>query len=397
MKSLLLLLLAMLPFAPIRAQSIMAAGKSGGRLTLFPGDAAVFELKEVKASLPCAVTPSRTELGFDFVFHAGQSVHIRMRDLAGEGNVLVTIFRVVPEDSPDKPVYFEQKWRVPPLSENASGAVALDSSFTVGEGNYEVDWLLRDNSERVCSAFWKISARMPIKGGPIVVGLPRGAVAAAGSEASIERDSSKADPAQRPPVTILLNLGPDFAGGASISQAQSEALLAILRSILRDPRIGDVSITAFNLEHRQVIFEQENIRQLDFSALKTAMNALTLGTVAANQLAEKNAEAQFLVRLAAERLARRPSDSLIFVGPKTVEESGLNRELLQQLGAARSPVFYLTYLPLPQANPWPDLIGSTVRRLRGREFSISRPSDLVSAWSKIVLELGTTSWHAPER
>ena len=40
-------------------------------------------------------------------------------------------------------------------------AVSLEGAFTVGTGNYIVDWLMRDGLERVCSAHWKISIRLP--------------------------------------------------------------------------------------------------------------------------------------------------------------------------------------------------------------------------------------------
>jgi hypothetical protein len=390
------LLLGLLPCALLHSQSVIA-GVESGAVRLFPSDSAVFDLGEVKTSLPCTITPARVELGFDLVFHVGHTARLRLRDLAGDGNVLTSIFRVSPAANPGKPVYFEQMWRVPALPENAAGAVALESSFAVGDGDYQVDWLLRDNNERVCSAFWRISARLPIKDGHIAAGLPAGAVTAAGSDSGIEQAASGTSSTQRPSVTVLLNVGPDVTGGAAISQAQSDALLAMLRGILREPRIGDISVTAFNLEQRQVIFEQENIRQLNVPSLKRAIGALALGTVAVDQLAEKNAEAQFLVQLAAEKLKRRPSDVLIFVGPKTVDESSMNRELLQQLGDSRSPVFYLTYLPSPGLHPWRDLIGSAVHHLRGREFSISRPTDLVSAWSKIMSQLDAGSWPTPER
>ncbi len=395
MKRIAILLLALLPTGPLPAQSVMAGMESGG-VRLLPWDAAVFELRELKTSLPCAVTPARTELGFDLVFHAGQTARLRLRDLTGDGSVLTSIFRVVPEADPEKPVYFQQKWRVPPIPENAAGATALDSSFIVGEGDYRVDWLLRDSSERVCSAFWRISAR-PIKEGQIAAGLRPGAVAAAGSDSYGEQEVARNDPAQRLSVTVLLNVAPEVAGGASISRAESEALLAILQGILREPRIREISITAFNLEQRQVIFEQENIRQVNFASLRKAMNALTLGTVSVSQLAEKDGEAKFLIRLAAEKTERKRADALIFIGPKTPGETDMPRDVLKQLGDPRCPVFYLTYRPDPDSNPWRGLIGSAVRQWRGREFNISRPADLVSAWSKIMFHLGTNSWRAPER
>jgi hypothetical protein len=71
-------------------------------------------------------------------------------------------------------------------------------------------------------------------------------------------------------------------------------------------------------------------------------------------------------------------------------DAAMTRDLLKQLGEARFPAFYLTYTPSPETNPWSDLIGSAVRYWRGREFSISQPLDLVSAWSKIMSQLAAS-------
>ena len=163
MTRLAILILLLLPYALLRAQAVMAGIDSGDGVRLFPGDAAVLELREVKTWLSCAVTPARTELGFDLVFHAGHTAHVKLHDLEGEGNVLTSVFRVTPLGNPDKPIYFEQKWRVPRIPEDAGGTVALDSSRT--------------------------------------------------------------DPAQPLSVMVLLNVGLQFAGGAGISQPESDALL----------------------------------------------------------------------------------------------------------------------------------------------------------------------------
>jgi hypothetical protein len=38
----------------------------------------------------------------------------------------------------------------------------------------------------------------------------------------------------------------------------------------------------------------------------------------------------------------------------------------------------------PTVNPWRDAIGTTVKYLKGAEFTISRPRDLFFAWSEIM-------------
>jgi hypothetical protein len=381
------LLAALLSSSPLRAQAIMPSLETPGGVRLFPGDAEALDVREVKASLPCAVTPTAAELGFDFVFHAGYTVRIRLRDLAGNGTLLTNIFRVTSDSNPDSPVYFEQKWRVPNLREDSEGAAALEGSFSIGEGDYQVDWLIRDREERVCSAFWRVSARMPVRAREISAGLQPGSVSSREIDPFLEQEAARADPRQRLSVSVLLNAGPRTPGAASVSPAESEAVLAMLRGVFREPRIDNISVTAFNLDQRQIIFEQENIRQLNQAGLTKAIASVTLGTVSLTQLAEKDAEARFLVELA-ERSARRRPDAVIFVGARAADGAGMARDLLRQLGDPRCPVFYLNYVPTPDTIPWTDLIGSAVRHWRGREFNISKPLDLASAWSKIMSQLG---------
>jgi hypothetical protein len=382
------LLAALLSSSALRAQAIIASLESPGGVRLFPGDAEALDVREVKASLPCAVTPTVAELGFDFAFHAGYTVRIRLRDLAGNGTVLTNIFRVTSDSNPDSPVYFEQKWRVPNLREDSEGAAALEGSFSIGEGDYQVDWLIRDREERVCSAFWRVSARMPVRAREISAGLQPGSVSSREIDPYLQQEASRADPRPRLSVSVLLNVGPRTPGAASVSAAESEAVLAMLRGIFREPRIDNISVTAFNLDQRQVIFEQENIRQLNHAGLAKAIASLPLGVVSLAQLAEKDAEARFLVQLAAERAERNRPDALIFVGARAADGAGMARDLLRQLGDPRCPVFYLNFVPTPDTISWTDLIGSAVRHWRGREFNISKPLDLASAWSKIMSQLG---------
>ena len=44
-----------------------------------------------------------------------------------------------------------------------SGDATLGGIFDLGEGNYHVDWLMRDRSERVCSFYWDSEATLPPK------------------------------------------------------------------------------------------------------------------------------------------------------------------------------------------------------------------------------------------
>ena len=65
-------------------------------------------------------------------------------------------------------------------------------------------------------------------------------------------------------------------------------------------------------------------------------------------------------------------------------EDGLPQETLKQIGELNYPVFYMNYNLNPQVNPWRDAIGSTVKYLKGMEYTISRPRDLFFSWTDII-------------
>jgi hypothetical protein len=102
------------------AAGILVAGHSpaqtllpGGMFRLFTSDGAVLESQDSRKDLPCVVTPTKPSLGFDLKFHSGYEVSIPLRELAGDGNQLTMIFRVIPEAHPDEPVFLSQRMSVP--------------------------------------------------------------------------------------------------------------------------------------------------------------------------------------------------------------------------------------------------------------------------------------------
>ncbi len=381
-----ILLPALLCSVALRGQVVMESLRPGGTGRLFPSDATVLEAREPRTSLPCTVKPKGPELDFDFTFRFTYEVTLSLRDLADAGDHLTGIFRVT-SDGKEGPVYFEQKVRVPPVQENAEGVAAYEGGFLLGEGDYQVDWLVRDTRERVCAAFWRISARPPAKERWLGASLAPGEVRSITDVSVLDREDPDRSTRQPLSVAVLLNVGPQ-AGATTTAPGDSRALLSILRGIAMDPRIDSLSVTAFNLQTRQVILRQENVRRVDFADLNEAIDSLRPGTISVSELAEENGEAKFLVGLAGEQFKRQHTDALILVGPTAGREAVMTRDLSNQLGETTGAIFYLNYNTAPAANPWRDLIGSAVKYWKGREFIISKPLDLVSAWSKIMSQLG---------
>jgi hypothetical protein len=184
-------------------------------------------------------------------------------------------------------------------------------------------------------------------------------------------------------IRLLVHAGSNTRG-APLSLSQKDALLSMIRGIAREPRIGSFSVVAFNVDQSQVIFRQESVRQIDFTALDRAIGSWQSDTVAVNQLAATYAGTRFFVELAGEEAMPSCADALIFVGPRLDDATGLTVEMLRRLGTPRCPVFYLRYNPAWKSDRGQDLIRSAVKHWQGYLFHIRKPVDLLAAWPKIM-------------
>src|SRR3954452_7205428 len=128
------------------AQTLLSS--DGGPVHLVGSDLAVLEAQEVRKEITCTVTPDKPTLGFDLRYHAGFNITVPLKELAGSENALTILFRVTPLDHPSEPTYFIQRYTVPNVPDDASGDALLQGSLDLGEGNYHVDWLMRDRQQR---------------------------------------------------------------------------------------------------------------------------------------------------------------------------------------------------------------------------------------------------------
>jgi hypothetical protein len=350
---------------------------------------AVLEAGELRKDLPCEVTPIKAILGFDLRFHSGFDVSVPLRDLAGSENLLTILFRVIPANHKDDPVYFIQRVRVPRIEETAAGDAYLQGSFDVGEGNYHVDWLMRDRSERVCSNSWDTEAALNPKEKQVNVAIAPGTVDRTAQEQFLEEppiERITTEPSLN--VKVLVNFAPQNANSATLQPLDTSALVSILRQIARDPHIGTFSVVAFNMQEQRVMYRQENGSRIDFPALGDALRSVNLGTVDLQRLGQKHGDTEFLANLIKTEISGpdRP-DALIFAGPKVMLDENVSPDSLRDIGEIQYPVFYMNYALNPQAIPWRDSISRAVRFFKGTEYTISRPRDLWFAVSEMVARI----------
>jgi hypothetical protein len=380
-----------------RAQALIEV--DAGR-ALSGTDLAVLEAREPRDDLPCRLTPLKPSVGFDLKFHAGYEVALPMKELAGLENLLTVVFRVTPEGAPDRVRYFSQKIRVPSIEPDAKGDAYLQGAFDLGEGVYQVDWLMRDRAERVCASFWRAEAALTAKEKELALALPPATAAPADEDEFADEPPGEKDYSNAPlSVKVLVNFAPQNNSAATLQRADTSALVSILRTIQRDPRIARYSVVAFNLQEQRILYRQEFSDRIDFQSIGEALKGLQLGRVDFARLQNKNSDAEFLGALIQNEFKVREGepapDGLIIAGPKAMLPSSVPAEALRDVGETEYPVFYLNYNLMPQLNPWRDSISQAVRYFKGLEFTITRPRELWSAVTEVVARI--VKWKSGRR
>ena len=370
--------------ATLFAQRVMQTVGPENAFRPLISDSAVLDLREPRRDLQCIIRSIKPELGLDLRLHSGYELNIPIAELAGEGDELTIIFRVTADIPATDPVYLVQQVRVPAIATDAKGSLSLRGSFDLGEDKYHVDWLMRNRSERFCSAYWELSAILPPKEKHVTLSLAPGAVDQTqdplNEVSTVERPERNDLLAAR----ILVNCASQNGSAAKLRSRDITGLLSIVRHIAREPLIGRFSVVAFNIQQQQIIWRQDTAATIDSQGLRQALESLNLGTVDVKGLTQKGGAAQFLTSLINRELEKAGMDVVIFVGPK--EEPGLTipKSTLKQLRELDCPVFYMNYDLEAQFNPWQDAIGSLVNHWHGQQFTITTPRDLFTGWSQIM-------------
>jgi hypothetical protein len=390
----------------------------GGQVHLVGSDLAVLTSQDERKEISCSVTPDKPALGFDLRFHTSYAVNIPLKELAGLENSLTILFRVTPvghtaaehstvdlsgNDQLAEPTYFVQHYSVPQVDEDARGEAQLGGTIDLGEGNYHVDWMLRDKEQRVCSHYWNIDAALNGKDREMMLDVPAGTIAETnpeqfGEEPATTRVSNPA-PNQSPPnksplkIKVLVNFAPQNALASTMRPQDTAALVSILRRLSREPEFGKFSLVAFNIQEQRVLYRQESEAQIDFPALGDALRAIKLGTVDAAKLQHKHGDTEFLTYLIQKEMTGEDHpDALIFAGPKIMLDASVPEETLKPLSSVDYPVFYMNYTLNPQAVPWKDSISRAIRTFRGTEYTITRPRDMWVSLSEMVSRIVKSSY-----
>jgi hypothetical protein len=163
MRCALILALAACTAAP--AQSIVNPNRARSVIAQLEGEQAG------ERALRCEVSAIKPSLNYSFRYQAGYMVTVPMNQYIGSGHGWSTLTRITPEGGARKPVYLISRIPLPQVPKT-NVEVRMSGGYLLGEGAYNVRWMMLDDSGRVCRKSWRVDVHLSRADRKVKVAMP---------------------------------------------------------------------------------------------------------------------------------------------------------------------------------------------------------------------------------
>ena len=344
-----------------------------------------FEASKDDKPLHCEVIPIQPRLNFSFRFQAGYIFRVPMKQFAGSGHMWGVIARVTPSAGAT-PAMLGEQYRLPRVPSTKLVA-EMGGAFWVGEGAYNVEWVLFDESGRICRKKWKIDAKLSASERGIEPGMPPNTVA----QVSFRRWSAQDRDADIPVLgrlTVLLHAAPLFPRATRLRAQDRLTLLGSLASLLESVPARSVRLVIFNLDQQKEIYRRDSFVPEAFDEAARSLGSLQLQLIDYSVLKKPSGHINLLADLMnAELSASDPSDAVIFMGPATRYLDKIPRVIFEER-ASEPQFFYLQYKPNLRARAeLSDSIELAVKKVHGKKLEVRTPDDFAHAIRQVESQM----------
>jgi hypothetical protein len=380
MRLVLALLLFVAP-AAMRGQSLLDSA-SATRL------ANLFDARKDDQRLRCEVMAVPPQLNFSFRFQTGYVFRVPMNQYFGPNHRWNILTRVSPAAG-GQPAYLASQFRLPNVPKTKRVA-EWGGFYWVGEGKYSVEWLLYDDSGRVCRKQWNIEAKLSPNERGVTPGMAAGTV----DRVSFRRWSPQDDTAdvhalQR--LTVLLHAAPLFPRAIRFRAQDRLILLGSLASLLESLPARAVRLIIFNVDQQKILFRQDAFTPDSFDQAAQSMENLQLQLVDYSVLKNQGGHISLLADLVNQELsAGNPSDAVIFLGPATRYFDKFPPSSLEDRPSATPRFFYLQYKPYVRPGAeFADSIEFALRRVHGKKLVVHTADEFARAIKQVETQVAT--------
>ena len=368
------LLFALLAGWGLPAQSIIDPARLRKLLPRFEGD---------DNGLHCDVTPLKPMLNFSFRFQAGYMVTVPMKQFFGPDHGWSMVTRITPLGGDARPVYLLASSRLPNVPKTKV-ELQFGGGYLLGEGAYEVRWMMLDDTGRACRKNWRVEARLTHAEQQVRVAMPPQTVWELGLRGARRLPVATDDaPALR--MTILLHTAPLFPRRTRLRPNDMMTLMSAVSSLMERIPARWVRLVLFNLDQHKELYRKEDFRLRDMAEVSQAMTNIELGMVDFEVLQNRRGHVDLLADLVNREMEAQPaSDVVLFLGPMARHFESMPQSSLEKPDGRGPQFFYFQIAPFIRAQPMPgDTIKSTVARLAGKTILIHTPGEFAKAIERL--------------
>jgi hypothetical protein len=270
--------LAPVTLVPLAAQSLVDADHLAAARDAFAA-------ADSAPGLLCQFTPIPPELNFNLRFLTGYSAKSTMN-----GDRWEILLRVTPDGR--EPVYLTSSVK---LAESTG-------TFVVGEGAYRVDALMKSDSSRVCTAKWRIQAKLQAAERHLAVPLPAGAVTDLAAKPA--RTAAAVEPKLNR-LTVLLHAAPLALGRVELQTGDLLTLVGALEALVENVPARSTRLVIFSLDQRAVVYQKDDFTADDLDQVSRTLSETKFGVVDYRTLQKATGPLAMAEELLRAELARR--------------------------------------------------------------------------------------------
>jgi hypothetical protein len=330
-------------------------------------------------SLECSVTPIKPALNFAFRIQAGFTVRIPMNQFEGKGHGWAILTRITPQEGDRLPVFLASRTPLPEVPKNKV-EVELGGGYLLGEGRYDVRWMLLDDQDRACHKDWTIDAKLTRAERDARVAMLPNTVAAF-SLRGFPAAAPAHDDVAPMRITILMHAAPLSPRRNRLRGTDGMLLVGSLSALMERLPTRSVRMVAFNLEQQKEIYRRDDFTLDSIQQVWHSLNRLELDLVDYHTLLNRRGHIDLLTGLLNQEMhSTEPSDAVVILGPVARFIDKPPPDSLEKPTGNLPHFFFFQYRPwFRQTSALPDTLTLAVNSLKGKVLTIRTPAEFAKA------------------
>jgi hypothetical protein len=265
----------------------------------------------------CEVSQLNPRLIFSLRLQAGYVARLPLAQSQGEGQKWIVLIRITPQEGNGTPVYLSDVAQFP-----EGGVIGqqstIEGSYWLGEGRYAAKFLMFDSRGDVCRKDWQIDARLNSGVSKFKPLLAPGTVGGSLGTGGVRTAGAK--PVDR--LTILLHAASVLQKQTLLGPLDKIMLLDGIVALMEELPAHSVRLVVLNLEQQRELLRRDGFTLEALPEVARVLDAVQPAAVGYSAVQNPGGAADFIENLLNQEMhASKPSEAVVFLGPKSMYKS----------------------------------------------------------------------------